>query len=63
MEEVNFSWKRAQNNNNNNNNNAPPNDDIMDDRPERLGLGASYIPHKQAVQLTNITKTIEKSTK
>ena len=51
MEEVNFSWKRAKNNNNNNNNNAPPNDDIMDDRPERLGLGASYIPHKQAVQL------------
>ena len=26
-------------------------DDILEDRPDRLGLGASYIPHKEAVQL------------
>ena len=30
---------------------ASTNDNIQDDRPERLGLGASYIPHNEAVKL------------
>ena len=29
---------------------ASSNDNIQDDRPERPGLGASYIPHNEAVQ-------------
>ena len=35
-------------------------DDILEDRPDRLGLGASYIPHREAVQLD---KTLQKRVK
>ena len=43
--DVSFVWDRAESQD------ASSNDNIQDDRPERLGLGASYIPHNEAVQL------------
>lgn len=43
--DVSFIWDRAESQD------ASSNDNIQDDRPERLGLGASYIPHNEAVQL------------